>query len=318
VASSVSIPSGTVGGSVWSAGAVTMSGGSSVVKGNVTGASLSFNSGGKVLKNAWIYGQTTIDWGANIQGNLTTKTYSAPAWSSGLVSGTITTTAPSTPAASPYATPASPIVPDWVDFKYTASDWTGFTEVVITSGGACGYSQILTALAGLGTKPGIINALGCAGGVYIGSADKVALAADLAIISNKFFLTGSGGFTATTAKKLFLVTPDTVAGKTPTCPAGSTFNIDGGFTASTTIAIMMYSPCEVVLASGLSLRGQVFAGRAGISGGATLGYVAVGLPGVDLWTGTLTPPTPVTTTTTTTGNEATRTLVSLRNVSEGN
>ena len=318
VASSVSIPSGTVGGSVWSAGAVTLSGGSSFIKGNVTGGSLGFTGGGKVVQNAWIYGQTSMDWGSNIQGNLTTKTYSAPAWSSGLVSGSTTTSSPATPAASPYAQPASPIVPDWVDFKYVASDWTGFTEVVITSGGACGYPQLASAVASLGTKPGVINALGCAGGVYLGNADKVALGADLAIVSNKFLLTGSGGFTATSAKKLFLVTPDTVAGKTPTCPAGSTFAIDGGFTASASISIMMYSPCEVVLASGLSLRGQVFAGKAGISGGATLGYVAVGLPGVDLWTGSLTPSTPTTTTTTTTGNEATRTLKSLRNVIEGN
>jgi hypothetical protein len=49
----------------------------------------------------------------------------------------------------------------------------------------------------------------------------------------------------------------------------------------------------------------VFVGAAGISGGATLGYRAIGLPGVDLDSGL---------STTTTSTTTARTLLSLRNV----
>lgn len=316
VANGVSISSGAVGGSLWSTGAVTMSGGSSSVAKNVTAASLSFSGGGKVGGNGWVYGATTTDWGVSIAGNLTTKTYSAPAWSSGLVSGTITTTSPSTPGPSPYPTPVMPVVPDWVDFAYHASDWTGFVEVPITSTGTCSAQQVQAAITAHPGTPVVVNALGCAGGVYVGGSSKIAMGADLSIIANTFTMTGSGGFTSTSARRLWMITPDSVADGQPTCPSGSSFSIDGGFTVQSQISLMMYTPCQVVLASGLNLYGQVFAGQAGISGGATLHYATIGLPGYDLWTGHTSTSPPVTTTTT--GSDATRTLVSSRNVSDSN
>ncbi|WP_284254380.1 hypothetical protein [Pseudolysinimonas kribbensis] len=323
VAAGVSIPSGSVGGSLWSTGPVSMSGGSSSVSKNVTATSLTFSGGGKVGGNAWIYGATTMDWGSKISGNVTTKTYSAPAWSSGLVSGTITTTSPSTPGTSPYATPSVPVVPDWVDFAYTASDWTGFTEVKLpATSGTCGTTELRNAVQDHPSTPIVVNALACTGGIYVGGADKIALDGDMAIISNKFSMTGSGGFTSSANARLWMVTPDSTADGKPTCPSGSSYNIDGGFTVQSNISLMMYSPCQIVLASGLNLYGQVFAGQAGISGGATLHYLTVGLPGWDLWTGHATPSTPVSTTTTSTTTtndvESTRTLLSSRNVSESN
>jgi hypothetical protein len=71
----------------------------------------------------------------------------------------------------------------------------------------------------------------------------------------------------------------------------------------------MYTPCKVVLSSSTKFTGQVFSGKAGIDGGATLTYTAVGLPGYNLDTGL---------STTVSATEEDRTIVSFRNVEDGN
>jgi hypothetical protein len=221
---------------------------------------------------------------------------------------------PGGPAASPYATnsakPATPTVPNWVDFTYVPADWTGFASATM-SGSNCTYTQLLAVVNSFAGQPGVVNALGCTNGIVIGGSDKVPVNADLAIFANIFNLNGSGGFTTTGTKRLWLISPDTVVNSAPTCTQGDTsFQITGGFTFTRPgLDVMMYSPCEIVLASGIKVNGQVFSGKAGIDGGATLGYTAVGLPGVDLNTGTVTA---------TSSTEADRTIVSYRNVAVGN
>src|SRR5690606_18056212 len=100
---------------------------------------------------------------------------------------------PGGPTASPYATnpakPATPIVPNWVDFDLDLNDWTGFATATVTSSGACTYAQLLAVVNSFAGQPGVIDALGCAGGVYIGSDHKLPVPADLAIFANKFNLT---------------------------------------------------------------------------------------------------------------------------------
>jgi hypothetical protein len=140
----------------------------------------------------------------------------------------------------------------------------------------------------------------------------VTLNQDVAIFSPKYNFNGGGGFTASQTRKLWLITPDTVAETppTPTCTTGeSSYSVSGGFTFSSNLLVMMYTPCKVVLSSSTKFTGQVFSGKAGIDGGATLTYTAVGLPGYNLDTGL---------STTVEASEEDRTIVSFRNVEDGN
>jgi cytoskeletal protein CcmA (bactofilin family) len=306
---------GTVGGNVQTTGAVTFNGGGPWIKGNLTAASLTTGNGGTIDKNAWIYGATSVNWGALIKGNLTTKSFSKPGGSnSNFVNGTVTIV-PGGPTASPYATnpsrPAWPIVPDWINFDYDPTDWSGFAVATISSSGSCSYTQVKNAITSFAGQNGIVNALGCVGGVSIGGSDVVTINQDVAIFSPKYNFSGGGGFTASSTRKLWLITPDTVVETppTPTCTTGeSSYSVSGGFTFSSNLRVMMYTPCKVVLSSSTKFTGQVFSGKAGIDGGATLTYTAVGLPGYNLDTGL---------TTTVAASEEDRTIVSFRNVEDG-
>jgi cytoskeletal protein CcmA (bactofilin family) len=313
IANAVTMNGGSeIGGSVWVHQDVTLSGGVKI-GGNVTAASLSFG-GGTIEQNAWIYGATSVNWGAVIKGDLTTKSFSKPAWSSDstFVNGTLTVV-PGGPSASPYPErPVWPIVPDWINFDYDPADWSGFAVATISSSGSCSYTQVKNAVASFAGQNGIVNALGCVGGVSIGGSDVVTLNQDVAIFSPKYNLSGGGGFTASQTRKLWLITPDTVVETptSPTCTTGeSSFSVSGGFAFSSNLLVMMYTPCKVVLSSSTAFTGQVFSGQAGIAGGATLTYTPVGLPGYNLDTG-------LTTTVATT--EADRSIVSFRNIEDGN
>jgi len=308
---------GTIGGNVQTTGNVVFNGGGGpLIKGNLTAANFSTGNGGEVVKNAWIYGSTSLNWGAIIRGNLTTKTWSKPGGSNtDFVKGTVTVVAGG-PTASPYATnaarPAWPVVPDWINFPYRPSDWSGFAVTQIASTGACTYAQVRAAIEGFGGQNGIVDAQGCVGGVVIGSDHIVTLTSDVAIFAKSYNLGEGGGFTASSVRKLWLLTPDNTVESppVPSCVTGeNSFSITGGFTFSDKLRVMLYTPCKIALGSSTKFTGQVFAGKAGIDGGAQLTYTAVGLPGYNLDTGLATGSTPT---------EAERTVVSYRDVQEGN
>ena len=312
IANAISVSgSSRIGGSAWATTSITLSGGGTTIGANATAASLTMNSSTTINGSAWVYGNTYMDWSSQIKGKLTTKTRSGP---DGKV-GSQQLYSPATPPASPYLTPARPFVPDWVDFAYVTSDWPGFTFVTMT--GKCTDATITSAFAAIGSNPGVIDARNCeaqgsqpAGTFALGGSTKFALKNDVAIIANNFDLDGSAGFTASAPRRLWLIIPDTVANHLPDCPvAGGEFGIGGSFSFSTPISTMIYTPCPADIASGVVIRGQLFAGYASVSGSAQIGYVAIGLPGYNLSTGE---DTNVATT------EAQRTLVSLRNVEEGN
>lgn len=311
VANAISVSgSSRIGGSAWSTTSSTVSGSSSIGA-NATAASLTMNSSTTINGSAWVYGDTYMDGGSQIKGKLTTKTRSG----SGGKVGSQQVYSPSTPPASPYLTPARPFVPDWVDFAYVPSDWPGFT--VVTMIGTCTDATIAAAFATIGSNPGVIDARSCqaqgsqpAGTFSLGGSTKFGLNNDVAIIANSFDLQGSAGFTASAPRRLWLIIPDSIANHLPDCPVeGGAFNIGGSFSFSTPISTMIYTPCPADIASSIVIRGQLFAGYVSVSGSAQIGYVAIGLPGYNLSTGE---DTNVATT------EAQRTLVSLRNVEEGN
>jgi cytoskeletal protein CcmA (bactofilin family) len=312
IGNGVSISGGTqVGGNVYSSGPLYMTGGPAIL-GYATAASLNLQ-GGTIAKNAWIYGSSTLNWGGVINGSITTKTLSVPNYSN-LIGGTKTITNPSTPGASPYPTPTTPVVPNWIDFgsqaaDYTPSVWTGFA--VYTMGSDCSYPKVASAMASF-TGPGIIDARACSNGIKLGfSGDggtKYSVNNDLAIIGKDLEFGGGAGFTTSSAHRLWLINPDTVGNSLPDCN-GQKLQTTGGFTYSPKLSVMMYSPCAVAVASGTTFTGQVFAGQASIDGGSTITYQAIGLPGYDLNSGTRT---------TSTSTEADRSLLSQRNVTATN
>jgi cytoskeletal protein CcmA (bactofilin family) len=297
---------GSVGGSVWSTSDIQLPG-TAGVAGNVTAASLTMGGTSRITGSAWVYGATSMNGVTSIGGKLTTKTKTGTSTSYGSID-----LVPGGPGASPYVTPTAPIVPAWVDFSYTKSDWVGFTEVVLPSTG-CSTQNLKDALISIGTSPGILDARLCTSGIVLGGIDQLTLRNDLAIVANKFDLGGVAGITSAAAARLWLITPESIIPATnttnhlPDCPAGGTFSIAGTFAIASTISTMIYSPCLVDLAGTSTLRGQVYARNAEIDGVAKLAYVQVGLPGVDLTLGT------------NSGGAATgpRTLTSYRNVQSG-
>jgi hypothetical protein len=109
---------------------------------------------------------------------------------------------------------------------------------------------------------------------------------------------------------MWLIIPDEIKNKLPDCPdEDATFGIGGSFSFANSISTMIYTPCPADIASGIVIRGQLFAGYAEIGGSAQLGYIPIGLPGYNLSTGE---------DTNIAATEAQRVLVSLRNVEDGN
>ncbi|WP_411701124.1 hypothetical protein [Conyzicola sp.] len=325
----LAVNNGSVSGSVWATGNTSIS--IEMSRNVISGGNITFSGGGKMAGSAWATGSVVASYGQDIAGNVTAKTINSAggnikgsAWASdtftiiddasyqidgsirakakngaGGARGGVTIVptgpgagpaAPARPAAGPVAI-AAPFVPDWVDFDFVATDWDGFA--VVTMSGTCDWNALQAASISLAGGKGIINAMNCTNGLTIGGSDKLPLRNDLVLVSKKFNLTGSGGFTSTAAHKLWLITPDAVKDHIPAaCPTGWGFNVDGGFTFAplANISTMIYTPCKVTVGSGIQLRGQIFAGSASVDAGATMTHVGMGLPGVDLTTGSNGPP----------------------------
>jgi Tfp pilus assembly protein PilX/cytoskeletal protein CcmA (bactofilin family) len=324
VAASINVSgSSKINGSAWATGDVILNGGGTQVGVNVTaGGNLTIGGSAAVKNNTWVQLHTSLDWGTNIAGNAVSRTLSVPQWSSGLVSGSITTTSPNSPGSSPYAAPARPVVADWVDFTYAKSDWVGFTEFVVPAGTNCDYAKLTAIVTGFAGNPGVIDARNCTNTIEVSSYQKLALTNDLAIIANKFNLGGSGGFSSSVDRRLWLINPDTTANKAPTCGANQSFQVGGGFTFDSKLDVMMYSPCRINVGSSTVFTGQVFAGQAVIDGGSQIKFAPVGLPGWNLTTGASTTggsgTTPPPATTTTYAPESQRAVSTSRIVTEQN
>jgi hypothetical protein len=338
---SVNVTRGSVLGNIWATGPVNLG---AVAGGNVSGGAITFSGSGGIAGNAWSTGTITIGSGQIIYGYATATGFvlnegqvRGRAWTAGnahIVSyftnpgavyakstsggggatplsvtpgGTPTSTKPPAAGAAPAAPPVipTPVIPEWVDFDYRASDWSGF--VPVTMSGACSHAEIKAALLGVGASKAILDLRACANGITLDGSNTLNLANDLVVVAKKFDL-NNGGFTATGTHKLWLITPDTqVTSPTAplTCGVDRSFIMTGGFSMAETISTMVYTPCKISIASGIHLRGQIYAGAASIDGGATMTYRGIGLPGIDLGTGTSTPPS---------GTPSTWTLSSIRNV----
>ncbi|GHF20933.1 bactofilin family protein [Pseudolysinimonas yzui] len=328
-AGQVTITNGSITGQTWSStGAAVMSGGS--IEGYLNAAGLDVSNGtlssgfgvwgALCVKNpgAVNIGAASIAKSLTTSGTCTSK--SKDPWWSGWskIQVKSTYTGPITEAPQK---PASITVPQWVDFgskaaDYTAATWSGFT--VVKMGTVCGAAEFYAALQTFGANPGVVDARTCTKGISFNGGDiqystdpnanhnGFTFQNDVAIIANKIDIQGSTSFVGSTGyHNLWLINPDTVANNTPDCN-GESFSLGGNFTTPN-LNVMMYSPCEIKLASGLNIRGQIFAAASDIAGNATISYIATGLPGYDLGTGLPT---------TTNYTEADRWVVSQRNITE--
>ncbi len=295
-------------GRAWSTSDLVITG-NPTVSGIVKAQSLRLD-GGTLGSQAYIYGNTNVTnaGGTTLSATLTTQTTNPtpPSWWGG--NARITRVNPITAPTFASDLPATPTVPDWIDFgavaaEYTSTAWTGFT--VYTMGSSCTVTTLRAAITAIGSAPGVIDGRACSGTLTIDGNNQIDIVNDLAIIAPRITITASGRFSATSLHRLWLINPDTTANSSPVgnCPGNLT--IDGGSTKFTNIDVLVYTPCTVSIASGIQLRGQIFAGDVSLGGSAQISYVPIGLPGVNLSTGVRENSGSTT---------ADRALVSLRNV----
>ena len=297
---------------VWSTSDFT-TGGNITVSGGVKAYSMSLG-GGTLGGQSYVYGTTRVtNAGATtISGTVVTqvKDSGIPNWWGG--NAKITVQNPITSPTFGSDLPPSPIVPAWIDFgsipsHFTSQTWVGFT--VRTIGPDCSQNAVKAAILAFGTTPGVLDGRTCSGTLEMANNTQANVYADLAIIANKIHFGNSATLTATGgAHRLWLINPDTSANGVPTCNSGSIV-IDGN-SKFINMSTMIYSPCLVSTVSGIEVKGQIFSGSTAMTNNSELQYTAVGLPGYNLNTGGII--------STTVPTESDRTLVSLRNVAEGN
>lgn len=265
-------------------------------------------SGGTLSSASYIYGNTNVQnaGATTLRGTMTTQTTNPtpPSWWGG--NARISRVNPITAPTFNSDLPTTPTVPDWVDFgsraeDFTATVWSGFT--VYTMGTNCSASAVQAAVNAIGSAPGVLDARACSGALTVNNNDSVTLVNDLAIIAPSITIGNSGRFTSTTQHRLWLINPDFVPDAQPTCPGG--LSITGTNSHFTNLDVMIYTPCRANIDNGTNMVGQVFAGDVALGGSVQITYRAIGLPGVNLSTGTTTP---------TSATSASRPLTSLRNV----
>ena len=292
-----------INGDLWASSLVTIQGGE--IKGNVVsagiqgGVSVSLSNSGIIDGNIFATGPVSINGlvGGNIVAGptlggstftsissvggsvISAGTVSAP---NGVIKGTVST------SRSGIVTPTIPFVPPWVDYAYSASDWvsSGGTPYAVQTLTTCSPSVLSTSLTSLANSPVpmILDTRAC-GSVTNLSGYNMTLTSDSVIVANGFNF-NSNNIQAPSApdKRLWIIVPDTVADRKPTCLAGSSFNIGNGVTVGPHVAAMIYSPCGVSLAGGV-WTGQIYSSSTGTSAEFLLNFLQVGLPTVNLSTG---------------------------------
>lgn len=260
---------GTVGGDILAGGTLDFGWNAKTVGGDVTTA------GAVMLGSQRLLGSLTMPAGAQF------------ARESGSVAGTINTPETvSAPAAAPTFAP-------WFDYRYRASDWTGYDVITLadvrgsSAEGTCGYFNASpgTGWASLATRttPTILDARACAElSSNNGSHPDVALKTDLVLLANDFDLTrltfrpASGA-----APDLWFVVEDTVNDGVPSCVRGRDILINGTVIEAG-IAAMAYTPCIIDVAGmGNDLwHGAFYGGTFDYGGGLSFYGKSIDLPGM--------------------------------------
>ena len=288
----VSVQSGDITGNVYAAGvqngtSVTLAS-SAEIDGNIFAAgpvSISGELGGNVVSGPTT-GVSTFSNHSSVGGSVVSAgTVSA---SNGAVRGTITQNQTG------IVTPTIPTAPLWVDYAYSASDWVasnGAPYAVLTMT-SCTSSALSTAMATLAGSavPMILDTRIC-GSVTNFSGNSMTLTSDSVIIANGFNFS-SNNIQASSApdKRLWIIIPDTVADRQPTCPTGSSASIGNNVQIGPHVDAMIYSPCAISN-GGDVWTGQMYSSSIGTSSSFTLNFMQIGLPTVNLSTGQYLAPT---------------------------
>lgn len=287
----VNIQSGQITGNVHSAGvqngnSVSLSN-SAIIDGSIFAAG-PVSIGGKVGGNIVAGpsgGTSTFSNQSSVGGSvITAGTVSA---SAGVIKGTISMNQ------SGIVTPTIPVVPPWIDFAYSASDWktsTGTPYTVLTMS-TCSSITLANALDTVqnSTGPIVLDTRTCGAATDL-RGYNLTLRSDAVIITNGFDLSSNNIQSSNTSeKRLWIIIPDTVADRQPICPAGNYARIGNNVTVDSYVGAMIYSPCPISN-SGNVWRGQIYASSISSSSSFTLNYLPIGLPTVNLSTGQLLPP----------------------------
>jgi hypothetical protein len=287
----------TINGSIWASGSVSITGllglGLASISGSVTAGSLTMSGLSGINGGAWIKGNASLTpLLSNVTGGLTSPSLKS-----------------NQAGPSPYG---NPTVPDWYDYNFisnaaasTSPQWPGFTVITLALKD-CNTAGINGALGALSAGPLVIDAQICTNGNLLSGIQIGNFSNDVALIlssSVNFDIAGVHILTGT--HKTWIIQTDRTPDHKPTCQGGSITR------SGITLAfpnLMIYTPCsysESGLLSGNTYTGQIYAGQVSLGGLIrVMNYEPIGLPGVDLSTGT----------STATG---TRVLISTRNVQSG-
>lgn len=289
--STVSIQSGEVTGNVNAAGVLngfSVSLSNSVkVDGNVFAAgpvSIKGNVGGNIVAGP-TGGSSTFSNQSSVGGSVILAGTFVP--KGGLIKGTITMNQ------NGIVTPTIPFVPPWIDYAYRASDWqnpdgTYYSVLTMT---ACDATTLANSLITVrnSTTPIILDTRVCGAVTSLGGGN-LTLKSDTVIITNGFSLSWNDIESSDTSdKRLWVIIPDTVADKQPTCATNSSATITNHVDVGSHVGAMVYSPCPISN-HGDVWRGQIYASSISSSENFTLNYLPLGLPTVNLSTGQFTPP----------------------------
>ena len=260
----------------------------------VTGGTVTVNSGtvyGNVTATGT--GSSTLGSGEN-KGNFTYRG-SYGTWGSNIVKGAISKN-------TGLIAPVLPLIPGWQDVSFTPLNATtppqawqdeGYrltTVPVADCGKWSGNGADVTAQANALTTKMIFDIRACTAGfnTNAGGANKtVSVKTDIAIIANKWYLSGTQ-FKSTDGAKhtVFLITPDskpTVPGPDCVSPAGGSELLNNS-TVDPKIAVYLYTPCSMNFNGG-SFRGQVYAGKITFGGGVNVAFAPRNIPGYDFGAG---------------------------------
>ena len=258
----------------------------SVLNGNViVNGDLTFTNKCTVNGSAWVSGAATLGRGF-IRDNLS--------------AGTVSPNPPGTSVGGTHTrSSVVPTVPPWTEVGYTPAAWVDSDSTPYEV-----RTVLLTACAlpnGTlgGTTPGkpvIIDARGCALGPTAANNTTVNLTSDVVIFANRFDFSGVNSlqFSSSTgeAHRIWFITPDPLNDALPTCTplVQGDFSVKNGFSINAPIEAMLYTPCAFNGLTGFSWRGQIVAGQSSqLKNNPTFTFVPIGLPGVNLTTGSTTP-----------------------------
>ena len=264
-----SAPSAEIDGSIYGAGPVSISG---IVGGNVVAGPI---AGTSTFSNKSSVGGSVVSAGTISAAN-------------GAIKGTITQNKTG------IVTPVVPFAPPWVDYAYSPSDWVASngSPFLVGTMTSCTSGVLSTSLATLAASasPMILDTRVC-GSVTDFSGYNMTLTSDSVILANGFkFSSNNIQSSSASDKRLWIIIPDTVADRQPTCPSGSSASIGNNVQIGPRVASMVYSPCAISN-GGDVWSGQMYSSSIGTSSNFVLNFLQVGLPTVNLSTGQYLAPT---------------------------